>query len=722
MTLERAFRLSSTLLGASGFLGLILAGAVPLGLSVLGGAAILAGLLQAAGWGGRWAIFHLSRLVWNVLIVLALGGFVVDVLWLSSGLLQAAVHFLILLMVNKLLTLRHRKDFLHLYAISLLALLAAAALTVELWYASVFVLYLLAAVWTLLLYHLKSEAEEGSGGGPMPPEPRRSARAAGPITARLFWAANGVALGALGLAVLIFFLTPRLGAGFFQQQRVELVRTSGFSEKVDLGVIGAVKLDQTVVMRVELPDHGSAPPDTLYFRGAAYDRYNGTTWSSSFARRRTLGRSEEGAFRVSDRHLFGTEPDGWRQDILIEALDTPALFGVPFVQAVEGNVPVIQADGMGGLYLPHPPGTRLQYTAFSLPTRLLPVDRVATSFTYSDEIRRHYLQLPGETGRVGTLAEAVTKQAKTPYERTVAVERHLRASYRYSLEVGSRVPANPVEEFLFVRKTGYCEHYATAMVMMLRHLGIPARLVTGYLHGEWNDFGGYYTVRQRDAHAWVEVYFPQSGWILFDPTPSAGAFVATPVWTQAVRMLDSVRLKWDRFVIRYSLRDQVAVAQRIREQGEWVRLQVVGLLAASSRWAAKVRESLGRTPRAHAWLLVVGLVLGAGLVWLAIAGPFRGRSWLRQARPRLQAARQAAAVQLYSRMLHLLDARGVRKPPGATPLEFARQVSGQVPPAARVVQPLTELYCRVRFGREAFSAEDQARAEQLLAELRSLRP
>jgi transglutaminase-like putative cysteine protease len=720
MTLERAFRISSILLAASGFTGLALAGEVPPTLLALGCAAIGASLLQAMGPGERWLIFRLSGGLWNTLVILALIVFIVDFLWLSAGMLQAGIHFLVVLMVTKLLTLRERKDFLHLYALSLLSLLAAAALTIEIWYASVFVGYLLVAIWTLLLFHLRSEEEEGRALAASGPRSARVGTAAGPISRAFFWTTNGMALGALCLTVLIFFLTPRVGAGFFQKQQMDLIRTTGFSEKVDLGVIGAMKQDQTVVMRVEFPGQAGPPSDRLYFRGAAYDFYDGASWTNSLTRRRTVGRGD-GIFKVGERTLAGVAPAALRQEVLIEALDTPTLFGVPFVQWLEGNFLVVQVDGMGALSLMQPPATRLQYTAYSTAPQLLPAERSAGSLVYPASIAARYLRLPPGMERVRGLAEQVTRQAGTSYERVAATERHLRGNYRYSLDVGAGgrtgPPLNPVEEFLFVRKTGYCEHYATAMVLMLRTLGIPARLVTGFLQGEWNDFGNYYTVRQRDAHAWVEVYFPQSGWITFDPTPVGGAAVATPVWTQAVRLVDSMRLRWDRFVIRYSLRDQALVVQGIRERGERVRAQVSAFLAAAGQWAVGTRERVVGLIGLGAAVVVLGAGLAAGaavFVWLM----WRRRRGDRAGLP-LRSARQIAAVRLYSRMLGLLEAQGLPKAPGATPLEFARHVSRQSKPTGRLVQPLTDLYCRVRFGREALTAQDQSRAERLLERLRA---
>src|SRR6185295_19743600 len=174
---------------------------------------------------------------------------------------------------------------------------------------------------------------------------------------------------------------PRIGAGVFQKQRLDLIRTSGFSDRVDLGVIGAVKLDQSVVMRVEFPDLSGPPSERLYFRGAAYDRYSGMSWSNSFPYRHTVSRSTDGVFRTD---LQGTNPRpaALRQEILIEALDTPVLFGVPFVQSIEGNFFMIQEDGMGGLFLPNLPATRLHYTAYSSTAPLPPHERTATASTY----------------------------------------------------------------------------------------------------------------------------------------------------------------------------------------------------------------------------------------------------------------------------------------------------------------------------------------------------
>jgi len=722
MTLDQALRLSAVILATSGFTALMLAGEVPLGLFLSAYGCAGASAARALGWGVHWRIFRLSGRTWNTLIILALLACAAELFWSAPGLLQASVHFLIVLMINKLLTLRERKDYLQLYALSLLAILATAALTVELWYASITAVFLLAAVWSLMLSHLAAERHELHGGDTAKLGWSRDEKAQGPMTSRLFWTTNAIGAAGLCLTVAIFFLTPRVGAGLFQKQRVDLIRTSGFSDRVDLGVIGAIKLDQTVVMRVELPDVIGQPTERLYFRGAAYDRYNGRSWANSFPHRHTINRDVDGAFKVDSRHVSKGAAEGLRQEVLIEALDTTALFGAPFIHSLEGNFFLLQTDGMGAFYLPNPPATRLQYTVYSSADPLAPVDRLATSHTYPDEIMRHYLQLPPASERVRALAQEVIRPAKTVFEQVTTIQRHLRTAYRYSLDVGTAFPSNPMDEFLFVRKSGYCEHYATAMVLMLRSLGIPARLVTGFLHGEWNDFGNYYTVRQRDAHAWVEAYFPRSGWRTFDPTPMAGVGTVMPAWSQTVRLMDSIRLKWDRLVIRYSLRDQVLVVRGLRERGEQVKDYLAGDLVAMRRWLSLGPSRLAafiRSDRSlQAGLLVAGVLIGTAIIVLL----FRVEGVKRRRTAGGRGARQVMATRLYNQMLAILDRLGFSRSPGTTPLEFARHISRQSASLGETVHRLTALYCQGRFGRDGLSPEDCLRADEMLRKLSGARP
>jgi transglutaminase-like putative cysteine protease len=715
--LDTAFRLSSILLALSGFVGLALTGELPAALTLAGAAALAAALAQALGHARDLVLFRLSQQTWTGLMLAAFLFMFADLFWISGDLLPAGVHFLIALMVQKLFTLRERKDFLQLYAISLMELLGAAALTLELWYAAVFAAYLLTAIWTLLLFHLYSEAEEARLAGAATGSAAQ-ARQPGTITSRFFWSTNGIAIGALGLTLLIFIVTPRIGAGFFEKNRGELIRVSGFSEKVDLGMVGSVKLDNTVVMRVEFPDHKGPLTERAYFRGASYDAYDGRSWSNTLRDRQVLPRSPEGDFVVAADRL----PDssfGLRQDILVEALDTPVLFGVPFVESVMGAFAVVQIDGMGDVSLPYVPATRFQYSVRSIPARYSADAHRNISPGEVESVRRRFLQLPAVSPRVAELARQVVQPASSPYEMAAAVEQHLKQNYQYSLDVGTTPTVNPVEDFLFTRRTGYCDHYATAMVVLLRTLGVPSRLATGFAQGEWNDVGNYYTVRQRDAHAWVDVYFPSSGWVTFDPTPNIPLALPHPFVVRIGKVLDSVRLKWDRFVIRYSFRDQVAVAQGLRDQGEVVRARATTGLAMLLHWGSELRSAITQAGRSYGWLMFGGAVVLCGLAGLVITRRFqRGHWWARQ-RSGGPTTQQVAAFKIYSRMLKVLGSRGLQKAPGMTPLEFADRIAGEWTAAGEFVTPITELYCHVRFGHIPLSPDDLARAQGWLAGLRA---
>jgi protein-glutamine gamma-glutamyltransferase len=314
--------------------------------------------------------------------------------------------------------------------------------------------------------------------------------------------------------------------------------------------------------------------------------------------------------------------------------------------------------------------------------------------------------------KVAELAHAVTRDISTPYGMTIAIKQHLLSSYTYSLDVGSILSTSPLEEFLFSRKTGYCEHYATAMVIMLRTVGIPARLVTGFLPGEWNDFGHYYAVRQEDAHAWVEVWFPGSGWVTFDPTPSVLKQVPSPLLKQMGGLIDSIRLKWDRFVIHYSFYDQMTVAQGMRNQGEILRTYVSNLMAMLKGPGASEQDP-GAVPASPIrWRLL-------GLVILCVACALGIGVWVRWRRAAFL-NRELASIRLYQRMLAMLAARGVRKPSAETALEFNARVRQEYQAAGPLVQELTALYYRSRFGHESLSPSALQQAEPLLTQLASV--
>jgi hypothetical protein len=409
-----------------------------------------------------------------------------------------------------------------------------------------------------------------------------------------------------------------------------------------------------------------------------------------------------------------------RQDILLEALDTSVLFAAPFAESVSGDFAGVQLDSMTGLHVPYPSASRIRYSVVSREHRTLPDEQTSAVLEYPPAIRDRYLQLPNSSDRIAELARRVTNGAATPFDKATAVLEHLLSNYTYSLEAETAISSHPIDEFLFTRKTGYCEHYATAMVVMLRSIGIPSRLVTGFLATEWNEFGNYYTVRQRDAHAWVEVYYPQSGWITMDPTPSNPVAFAPSVWIAFQRFAESVRLHWDRVFIRYSGRDQLTIIHSLRDGsdsardalGQWTS----GFVAASAQFMRTWMERLETAHRSLVWALILTAAVGLASLTVLISRRWPNGRWSK----RPAARTQQQIVQVYKKMLVLAARRGIRITPSTTPTEVSRLVSEGWQNAESTVVRLTTLYCRGRFGVGSLSSEELVQAAEDIGILKRL--
>ena len=265
---------------------------------------------------------------------------------------------------------------------------------------------------------------------------------------------------------------------------------------------------------------------------------------------------------------------------------------------------------------------------------------------------RNYLQLPAGqmTPRMQALVDELRAATDGDFAFALEAARWLRElDYTTDLPEPSGPDANLVDEFLFEWERGHCEYFATAMAVLLRGSGVPARIVNGFVGADLNTVGGYYNVRQGNAHSWVEVYFPESGWIRFDPTPSGSVSLGRGGWLGTIQMLiDSWRLRWFRWVIEYDLEKQYTVArdafssvsqstglgeafassafqQRLRSFGmkllhrAWP-LSLLGLLAFTAA-AIYRRRAQVRTPWAPLDNFVAALWIGLSLLVVAMLWP-----------------------------------------------------------------------------------------------------
>jgi hypothetical protein len=253
-------------------------------------------------------------------------------------------------------------------------------------------------------------------------------------------------------------------------------------------------------------------------------------------------------------------------------------------------------------------------------------------------VLRRYLQLPLLPDRVTALARHLVEGQPTQYDRVMAVNRYLWSAYRFDLNIPpQRRPGDAVDYFLFEERAGYCEQFASAMVVLLRAAGIPARLVTGYTPGTLNPVTGFLEVRNSDAHAWVEVFFPGTGWVEFEPTPGfpdvatlGRSTVRRWIWQDIAGWIHPrLQALADHSPLT---RELLAAGSRAVHSGVWMAIAIGSVIAAVGAW-----HLVGRR---------------------AFPGPAR-----------------SPLGEIYAQMCALLARCGLRREAGETVREFERRVS-----------------------------------------------
>ncbi|MDR7556468.1 MAG: transglutaminaseTgpA domain-containing protein [Armatimonadota bacterium] len=304
----------------------------------------------------------------------------------------------------------------------------------------------------------------------------------------------------------------------------------GFSPAVDLRVRG--RLDDRLVMRVRATH-------AFNWRGLVFDTYTGWGWRASDPQVTEVRIGFPPArlvYRGDEVLSYGARPVEVIQTFFLEAEQPNVLFAAALAERLWTPAGHVYLDRYGAIRLPGPlrPGAVYSVVSRAMvpdPGRLRAAEGTVPAF-----ITARYLQLPPLPDRVHALARRLTDGAPTRYDRVMAVNRYLWHHYVYDLTIPpQRRPGDAVDYFLFEERRGYCEQFASAMVVLLRAAGIPARLVTGYTPGALNPVTGLLEVRNSDAHAWVEVYFPRIGWVEFEPTPgfpdtAALGDAAVPRW------------------------------------------------------------------------------------------------------------------------------------------------------------------------------------------------
>jgi transglutaminase-like putative cysteine protease len=436
----------------------------------------------------------------------------------------------------------------------------------------------------------------------------------------------------------------------------------------------------------------------------ALDEFTGRGWrKSSEARRAREKKNDKGFFQLGTTealHRLTT------QTVFLEPIESPILFAASRPIAIQGDFAFVRVDAEGSMQTRKHEFERAIYKVLSDTAEpdvsLLRSDDRAYPVTFA-----RYVQLPDSLDpRIDALANAVVvnAHARNRYDVAKAIESHLRQDYGYSLQMTAGGP-DPLADFLFHVKTGHCEYFSTAMTVMLRTRGIPARVVNGFLPGEFNEAAGAYTVRQSDAHSWVEVYFPDSQtWVTFDPTPAAGRVepVSAGLAARLGKYAEALELIWFQYVVGSDKQEQRSLATSLHNHLFTYR-SILAELAATAR---RIVSLHGRT------IALTVFITFATLFVLFAAARVRRFGWRRGlSLSQPQARKDASTVAFYERLTALLARRGLLRDPSLTPLEFAGSLD--VWPALII----TRAYNRVRYGGQKLSPGELEEVEQALSSL-----
>ena len=577
----------------------------------------------------------------------------VDFYFISGDFLAATVHGVCFLAAVKILTAKSSRDYLYTGAISFIELIAAALLSARPSFFAFLALYLIFTIAALTSGEIRSHA--------------RTIRSVAPLVSLTASATAAILVLTAGL-FLIVPRTARIAANFFPPN----TRLTGFSTAVDLGGFGGIARDNRAVMHVL--SYSRALPAGLKWRGTSLSRFDGKRWFEPALPGRTFPALPGPA--VIAGLLQRSRRDGHRllYRVDIQNADTGTLFiaGIPeFINldAFQNADPRILQTPSETLRVLAPARESLRYevSAHDAPPLPEPLTRAET---------RRYLQLPAIDSRIASLAREWAGNGG-PAEQAIRIQQHLRTGFQYKLDGPPSAVSDPLADFIFVRKEGYCEYFASAMAVMLRSLGTPSRVVTGFQSGYFNSVSGLQVVRASDAHAWVEGWFEDRGWTTFDPTPTAPR-AAGLFWFPKLDMyLDAADNTWQEWVVSYDLGHQVTLAANFKN------LFHRGI----------------RGPNIAVKQLAPWLGLAAVLFFLTRRA-IRRRRIVRRASP------SSEAGLLYTQMLKRLARRGYHKPAWATPQEFASRLP---PPDADKVGQFTRLYNAIRFGGDASALPALAR-------------
>jgi len=622
-----------------------------IGASLLHLSALCTLLLVVFVAGGVWGDLRGRPLLtsWTLTSLVVMGFLAALALPSANGPIGRVLAATIVLLGGKLMAPKAARDHFQVMLLSLLLLVGSAILTADISFALLFMLYLILCTAELVWIPFGTAL--------------RGRTVSPGFAKRVLLVGAGLVVGSIPLVLLFFVGLPRATAPLWRAAPSVAGQVSGFSDRVSLGDIGRIAESNAVAFRVEFPEHEGILRPVPYWRGLVFEATDGVTWQQ-----RPHAQDEPYSVPVTASGIGETVV----QLVYLEPNGERALFGLDRIGLVDGDQVTSSVVREGAAHATQPITQRIRYTVLSdpdpfAPTPLDPGSRAAD------------LAVPaGLPPAVADTAAEVVGGEVDPYEKAQLLLRHFQTGgYTYSLSP-PRGSGHPLEVFL-TTKIGYCEHFASAMALMLRSVGVPARMVVGYLGGDYNPNGDYYLVRQRSAHAWVEAYIG-GGWLRLDPTPvdqGPGSVTAQGRVGSATLLIDALRHKWDTMVLGYDLRKQTGLFRSLS-----------GSLGSALHW------------RPGAVDIAVVAVLAAAL---GVAGAL-----LRRSGP------TDPVIALYARLHRRLRRRGLIREPAEGPRDFALRASTELPGSADTIGRVTDGYVRLRYGGRRMPPDEVKRLREAL--------
>ena len=633
-----------------------------------------------------WAI---SSRVGTALALAFIGFYPLDILYVSGDFVGATLRLLFLFTGLKLLVALRNRDYFYLSVLAMLQLMTASMFIAGMSFLVILLTFLVLAGTTYATFEVKRGCERAARTVESESSQRR-------MNTQLTVLGTALGFSILVVSVGLFFVLPRARSAASPLLRGDFA--VGFGAEVNLGQTGELIPDPTPVMRVETIEGG--PFDRLRWKGLVFHHFDGVRWTAPGVRSRVMT-ATSGTYSRRSSHIRTLENSHRvRYRVALEPLSTDTLFVPGEPESLTGAFKRLIYSDMGGFRVGETPYSTLKYQGASWIVDRSKLKRAPVAELFSDGFHSLYLQVPKVDPRVATLMDEVTDAGATSLLKAQLLEQYFQTEIGYTLDLPDFLPEDPIAHFLFERREGHCEYFASAMALMLRLHGIPSRLVSGFAGGLENPLTGLHVLRASDAHSWVEAYIPGYGWLEFDPTPERPSSMGGP-WMMSLWLYwDAVQSAWMEWVVDYDLDQQIILAKAVRERTQSAVMSGALALEKLQQAGRQIVEALTALKGAAAtslidWKWPAGIALLAAMLWLFV-------TWLRQALPRWRLRKGRAKPQdssfAYAQALRYLERKGFTRRDDQTAEEFAAAI-GDVSLGERF-RALVDGYNRARFGRD----------------------